>query len=404
MNINKKLIGIIVIPFVLLGILVFSFHQMWNDDTGNKSQIKISTNKEDSADSNEDYIAKRNKSVKDVANLKTIEAKGKQYQEINKYLKKQKFNGTIAVFKDGKLVMNKGYGYQDFEHKIKSSPNTMYLIGSAQKFTTGLMLKQLELEHKININAPVSKYLPWFKTSKKITLKDLELHKSGLYKFQASPSYETLDDAVHAIQEKGMDPNGYHKHLYNDGNYLVLAKVIEEVTHKPYAQNYYERLGKPLKLNNSAFFNEKPFQQHMAIGYYYKNNNIISAKPNTLQEYYGAGNLFMTTKDMGVLLEKLINNKIFDQSVTNPFIHEFGTKRYPTNYRYGFYTFPKYNRVSGMFNGQNFTGFSNGKYTVVLGTNKILSNTTNNEYKITHIFQNILKQNYDINVYGKKFY
>ena len=54
-----------------------------------------------------------------------------------------------------------------------------------------------------------------------------------------------------------------------------------------------------------------------------------------------------------------------------------------------------------MFNGQNFTGFSNGKYTVVLGTNKILSNTTNNEYKITHIFQNILKQNYDINVYGK---
>ena len=99
MNINKKLIGIIVIPFVLLGILVFSFHQMWNDDTGNKSQIKISTNKEDSADSNEDYIAKRNKSVKDVANLKTIEAKGKQYQEINKYLKKQKFNGTIAVLK-----------------------------------------------------------------------------------------------------------------------------------------------------------------------------------------------------------------------------------------------------------------------------------------------------------------
>ena len=75
---------------------------------------------------------------------------------------------------------------------------------------------------------------------------------------------------MHAIQEKGMDPNGYHKHLYNDGNYLVLAKVIEEVTHKPYAQNYYERLGKPLKLNNSAFFNEKPFQQHMAIGYYYK--------------------------------------------------------------------------------------------------------------------------------------
>lgn len=47
----------------------------------------------------------------------------------------------------------------------------MFLIGSAQKFSTGLLLKQLEEEHKININDPVSKYIPWFKTSKPIPLK-----------------------------------------------------------------------------------------------------------------------------------------------------------------------------------------------------------------------------------------
>lgn len=50
----------------------------------------------------------------------------------------------------------------------------MFLIGSAQKFSTGLLLKQLEEEHKININDPVSKYIPWFKTSKPIPLKRLD--------------------------------------------------------------------------------------------------------------------------------------------------------------------------------------------------------------------------------------
>ena len=39
------------------------------------------------------------------------------------------------------------------------------------------MLKQLELEHKVDLNAPVTKYLPWFKTDKEITIKDLMLHK-----------------------------------------------------------------------------------------------------------------------------------------------------------------------------------------------------------------------------------
>ncbi len=42
---------------------------------------------------------------------------------------------------------------------IKNTPNTMFLIGSAQKFSTGLLLKQLEEEHKININAS-SKEIP----------------------------------------------------------------------------------------------------------------------------------------------------------------------------------------------------------------------------------------------------
>ncbi|GAB5804812.1 hypothetical protein JMUB7522_27240 [Staphylococcus aureus] len=44
---------------------------------------------------------------------------------------------------------SKGDGYQDFEKGIKNTPNTMFLIGSAQKFSTGLLLKQLEEEHKI---------------------------------------------------------------------------------------------------------------------------------------------------------------------------------------------------------------------------------------------------------------
>lgn len=49
-------------------------------------------------------------------------------------------------------MLDKGYGYQNISSKKKSNANTMYLIGSTQKFTTGLILKHLELSNKININ------------------------------------------------------------------------------------------------------------------------------------------------------------------------------------------------------------------------------------------------------------
>ena len=44
----------------------------------------------------------------------------------------------------------------------------------------------------MNINDSVTKYLPWFETTKKITLKDLMLHRSGLYKFEASLKLKVL--------------------------------------------------------------------------------------------------------------------------------------------------------------------------------------------------------------------
>ena len=82
----------------------------------------------------------------------------------------------------------------------------MYLIGSL-KIHYWLNIKHLELSNKININDPVTKYLPWFKTNKTITLKDLMLHRSGLYKFSANPNTKSLDGAVHDIQRRGLIVN-----------------------------------------------------------------------------------------------------------------------------------------------------------------------------------------------------
>lgn len=384
-NNKLKIIAFILVLIVLILLIILFVIKITNYSIKDSEYNNVNDNKA--------YIEHRDKNYKTVDKLKTVQAKDDNIEQINTYLKNVHFNGSITVLKDGKLMLDKGYGYQNISSKKKSNANTMYLIGSAQKFTTGLILKHLELSNKININDPVTKYLPWFKTNKTITLKDLMLHRSGLYKFSANPNTKSLDGAVHDIQRRGINSKYYHKHLYNDANYLVLAQVIEAVTHHSYVENYYKLLAEPYHLEHSAFFNEKPYKKDMATGYKVKNNKLKTMNPNVLDQYYGAGNLFMSTHDMARLVNDLQQNNIFNQAVTTSLLQEIGSTKYPESYRYGFYSTPQVNRINGVFFGQIFTVYFNEDYIIVLATNKVDYSKVSNESIISHIYYQLLGQN-----------
>lgn len=384
-NNKLKIIAFILVLIVLILLIIVFVIKV--------TKYSIKDSEYNNVNDNKAYIEHRDKNHKTVDKLKTVQAKDDNIEQINTYLKNVHFNGSITVLKDGKLMLDKGYGYQNISSKKKSNANTMYLIGSAQKFTTGLILKHLELSNKININDPVTKYLPWFKTNKTISLKDLMLHRSGLYKFSANPNTKSLDGAVHDIQRRGINSKYYHKHLYNDANYLVLAQVIEAVTHHSYVENYYKFLAEPYHLEHSAFFNEKPYKKNMATGYKVKNEKLKTMKPNTLDQYYGAGNLFMSTHDMARLVNDLQQNNIFNQAVTTSLLQEIGSTKYPESYRYGFYSTPQVNRINGVFFGQIFTVYFNEDYIIVLATNKVDYSKVSNESIISHIYYQLLGQN-----------
>ena len=384
-NNKLKIIAFILVLIVLILLIILFVIKITNYSIKDSEYNNVNDNKA--------YIEHRDKNYKTVDKLKTVQAKDDNIEQINTYLKNVHFNGSITVLKDGKLMLDKGYGYQNISSKKKSNANTMYLIGSAQKFTTGLVLKHLELSNKININDPVTKYLPWFKTNKTITLKDLMLHRSGLYKFNANPNTKSLDGAVHDIQRREINSKYYHKHLYNDANYLVLAQVIEAVTHHSYVENYYKLLAEPYHLEHSAFFNEKPYKKDMATGYKVKNNKLKTMNPNVLGQYYGAGNLFMSTHDMARLVNDLQQNNIFNQAVTTSLLQEIGSTKYPESYRYGFYSTPQVNRINGVFFGQIFTVYFNEDYIIVLATNKVDYSKVSNESIISHIYYQLLGQN-----------
>lgn len=88
-----------------------------------------------------------------------------------------------------------------------------------------------------------------------------------------------------------------------------------------------------------------------------------------MDHYYGAGNLFMSTRDMATLIANLQENKILSPKDTQGLLYELDTPNYNSPYRYGFYSYPRGNRVNGIFFGHQMTSYFNKDYIVVLGTN-----------------------------------
>src|SRR5664279_741942 len=70
---------------------------------------------------------------------------------------------SIAIVKDGKIVLNKGYGVREIGKPDKVDENTLFIIASNSKLFTGTSLAKLESEKKISLNDKVTKYIPWFR-------------------------------------------------------------------------------------------------------------------------------------------------------------------------------------------------------------------------------------------------
>jgi CubicO group peptidase (beta-lactamase class C family) len=66
----------------------------------------------------------------------------------------------VAVVQDGRIVYTKAYGVSDIESGRPVSEKTLFQVGSISKLTTAMLLAQLSAEGKVDLNAPISRYVP----------------------------------------------------------------------------------------------------------------------------------------------------------------------------------------------------------------------------------------------------
>ncbi len=190
-------------------------------------------------------------------------AQNTKFQEIDTIINaKVKVNDPgimVGIVKDGNIVYEKYRGLSNLQHQIKVNDKTRSNIASTAKQFTALMVLDLMLKNKLNLEDDIRKYLPKLYQNVKdpIKIRHLINHTSGIRDYVELMSLNGLvwwkrfgldNDDVMELMEKqediGFQPGS--KHAYSNSNYIILTKVIEKVSGEKftkYSKAFFESLG-----------------------------------------------------------------------------------------------------------------------------------------------------------------
>ncbi|HET7550410.1 MAG TPA: serine hydrolase domain-containing protein, partial [Gemmatimonadaceae bacterium] len=110
---------------------------------------------------------------------------------------------SIALVDDQKIVWSHGFGFANPEDSVRATAKTIYRVGSVSKLFTDIAVMQLVEQGKLDLDAPVSRYVPSFRPENpfggEITLRELMSHRSGLVR--EPPVGHYFDDGSPTLSE-----------------------------------------------------------------------------------------------------------------------------------------------------------------------------------------------------------
>ncbi|MFO0810690.1 MAG: serine hydrolase [Gemmataceae bacterium] len=169
---------------------------------------------------------------------------------------------SVAIVDDQQLVWSAGFGMRDPKAGAKADANTVYCVGSVSKLFTDLAVMRLAERGELNIDAPVTDYLPDFKPenpfNETITLRHLMTHRAGLVREPPvgnyfDPTEPTLADTVASLNSTKLVLKPGTKTKYSNAGIAVVGRVLEARTGKPFAEAVRDEVLRPIGMTHSAF-------------------------------------------------------------------------------------------------------------------------------------------------------
>jgi CubicO group peptidase (beta-lactamase class C family) len=225
---------------------------------------------------------------------------------------------ALGIVRGDRIVHLRGFGEADSSGRAVS-PQTPFIIGSLSKSVTALAIMQLVEAGKVKLDAPVQRYIPWFRVadeeaSARITVRHLLNQTSGLstktgrsYQGNGDTSDGALEQAVRKLSTVQLTKPVGATHQYSTINYSVLGLVVQTVSGQSYERYVQEHIFAPLEMRQS-FTSEAEAKAHgLATGHHYWFGRPTAADLPYNRGLLPAGYLISSAEDMAHYLIAQVN-------------------------------------------------------------------------------------------------
>lgn len=223
---------------------------------------------------------------------------------------------SISLFNNDSIILSRAYGYSNMALNIKATPKTVYHTGSTFKTVTATAIMQLSESGKIDLDAPVNKYLKsdsienLLNCDCPISMRHLLSHQSGLkgnteminlWDRKELRNLESITKEVKQTKEPGKEFE-YCNHCY-----AISALTLEKITGEDFTTYTMNRVLKPLNIDENPFSPSPEMMEMMAIPYKLKDNKAI---PENYVRFdvYPAGDAYLNPTLFAKLLIPQINH------------------------------------------------------------------------------------------------
>jgi CubicO group peptidase (beta-lactamase class C family) len=251
---------------------------------------------------------------------------------IDSFVVKQNFNGSVLIAKHGELSYKKSFGLANIQYKKPNTTDTRYKVASITKAFTAVLILQLYEQGKIDLNKTIGTYLPDYngEAKDKVTVFQLLNMTSGIHNMDAGltlesalkngmPQYQhphTSDEMLKMFCSGKLETEPGKVWDYNNADYIILGKIIEQITGKTFDENLKANILRPLQMNNSEIVYQQNIIGQMADTYFYRDDikALVNDLPVYMENWYAAGAMYSTVDDLLKFSNALFGRKLLKQT------------------------------------------------------------------------------------------
>ncbi|SES08630.1 CubicO group peptidase, beta-lactamase class C family [Gracilibacillus ureilyticus] len=230
---------------------------------------------------------------------------------------------SLAVVRYNEVTEVKNYGVLEKGTERYVNSHSLFHACSISKFVTALLAVKLTDQGFFDLDEDVNRRLSsWkipdnkFMKDKKVTLRNLLSHQSGVTDPEGSFMEMKAGDLTPSITDILVGKTGYHRDSvtvkyrpeaefhYSDAGYCVIQQMLEDVMGRSFNMLIDEYIFQPLSLNNCTY-NTRPAERNFAYGYNKEGEMVMGGYPR--YPYPAACGLWTTASDLAQLMAELMN-------------------------------------------------------------------------------------------------